>query len=106
LCDRVAVIHQGELRGIGVVNDLRSRSSEKTEVIWQGAPALAAVSRLLLESHVTGDTVRATVTSSALDDLLGALRQHPAALVSVPPLHGTLEEYFLSKTSGMETVTR
>ena len=106
LCDRVAVIHQGELRGIGVVNDLRSRSSEKTEVIWQGAPALAAVSKLLLESHVTGDTVRAMVTSSSLDDLLAALRQQGARLVSVTPLHGTLEEYFLAKTSGMEAVTK
>src|SRR5215469_15034898 len=38
LCDRVAIIHHGELRGIGVVNDLRSSSSEKSEVVWQGAP--------------------------------------------------------------------
>src|SRR5215470_18649339 len=37
LCDRVAVIHKGELRGVGVVNDLRSSIADKTEVIWQGA---------------------------------------------------------------------
>jgi ABC-2 type transport system ATP-binding protein len=106
LCDRVAVIHHGELRGIGVVNDLRSSSSEKSEVVWQGAPALDTVSRLLLESHVTGDTVRATIASSSLDELVDKLRQQQARLISVTPLHGTLEEYFLSKTSGMETVTR
>jgi ABC-2 type transport system ATP-binding protein len=106
LCDRVAVIHQGELRGIGVVNDLRSSSSEKSEVIWQGAAALGTVSRLVLESHVTGDTVRVTVGSNSLDELLERLRQQSARLVSVTPLHGTLEEYFLSKTSGMEVVTR
>ena len=105
LCDRVGVIHRGELRGIGVVNDLRSSSSEKSEVIWQGASALGAISRLLLESHVTGDTVRATVASTALDELLEALRQQRARLVSVTPLHGTLEEYFLSKTSEVEAVT-
>jgi ABC-2 type transport system ATP-binding protein len=106
LCDRVAVIHKGELRGIGVVNDLRSSSSEKSEVIWQGALALSAVSRLLLESHVTGDTVRAAVASNSLDELLEGLRKQHARLVSVTPLHGTLEEYFLSKTSGAEAVSR
>src|ERR1700749_3683089 len=43
LCDRVAVVHKGELRGVGVVNDFRSSAAEKTEVIWLGAKALPAV---------------------------------------------------------------
>src|SRR6478752_557940 len=43
LCDRVAVIHKGELRGVGVVNDFRSSVAEKTEVIWLGAHAISAV---------------------------------------------------------------
>jgi ABC-2 type transport system ATP-binding protein len=104
LCDRVAVIHKGELRGVGVVNDLRSSLAEKTEVIWQGAQALAAISSLVAESHVTGDTVRATVATEGLDTLLERLRQQRARLVSVTPLQGTLEEYFLAKTSEKETV--
>jgi ABC-2 type transport system ATP-binding protein len=104
LCDRVAIIHKGELRGVGVVNDLRSSSAEKSEVIWQGAAALPAVSGLLTESHITGDTVRATVASSALDAVLEKLRQQQARLVSVTPLEGTLEEYFLSKTREREAV--
>src|SRR5215510_2246107 len=54
LCDRVAVIHKGELRGVGVVNDFRSAVAEKTEVIWLGAGAAAAVTGLLTESHITG----------------------------------------------------
>lgn len=99
LCDRVAVIHKGELRGVGVVDDLRSSISEKTEVVWQGAGALAAVGQAVVDSHITGDTVRATVASQDLDFLLEKLRQQQARLVSVTPLHGTLEEYFLSKTS-------
>ena len=104
LCDRVAVIHKGELRGVGVVNDLRSSVGDKTEVIWQGVQALSAVSGLLTESHVTGDTVRATVVSANLDSLLEKLRQQRAHLVSVTPLQGTLEEYFLSKTTEREAV--
>jgi ABC-2 type transport system ATP-binding protein len=104
LCDRVAVIHKGELRGVGVVNDLRSSLAEKTEVIWQGAQALAAVSGLVAESHVTGDTVRATIATQGLDTLLERLRQQRARLVSVTPLQGTLEQYFLAKTSEKEAV--
>jgi ABC-2 type transport system ATP-binding protein len=104
LCDRVAVIHKGELRGVGVVNDLRSSVAEKSEVIWQHAAALPAVSGLVSESHVTGDRVRATVVSANLDSLLERLRQQRAHLVSVTPLQGTLEEYFLSKTTEREAV--
>ena len=104
LCDRVAVIHKGELRGVGVVNDLRSSIADKTEVIWQGASVLSAVSGLLSESHVTGDTVRATVAAAGLDTLLEKLRLQRARLISVTPLQGTLEEYFLSKTLEQEAV--
>ncbi|HLW55177.1 MAG TPA: ABC transporter ATP-binding protein [Candidatus Angelobacter sp.] len=99
LCDRVAVIHKGELRGIGVVNDLRSSMAEKSEVIWQGAGALNSVAKQIVDSHVSGDVVRATVSSQNLDRLLEGLRQQGARLVSVTPLHGTLEEYFLEKTA-------
>jgi ABC-2 type transport system ATP-binding protein len=98
LCDRVAVIHKGELRGVGVVNDFRSAVAEKTEVIWLGANVLAVVADLLTESHVTGETVRATVQSANLDRLLERLRQQHARLISVTPIHGTLEDYFLART--------
>jgi ABC-2 type transport system ATP-binding protein len=98
LCDRVAVIHKGELRGVGVVNDFRSSVAEKTEVIWLGAAALSAVSPLVVEPHITGDAVRGTVLSAALDRVLEKLREQRARLISVTPIHRTLEEYFLAKT--------
>jgi len=104
LCDRVAVIHKGELRGIGVVNDLRSTVAGKSEVIWEGAHATAAVSAFLPDPRVTGETVRGTVQSSDLDRLLEKLRQQNARLISVTPLQGTLEDYFLSKTTEKEAV--
>jgi ABC-2 type transport system ATP-binding protein len=102
LCDRVAVIHKGELRGVGVVNDFRSSLAEKTEVIWLGAKALSTVNDLVAEAHVTGDTVRGTVQSVDLDRLLEKLRQQGARLISVTPVHRTLEDYFLSKTKEEE----
>src|SRR5947209_9792000 len=90
LCDRVAVIHKGELRGIGVVNDLRSKAGDQSEVVWEGAEADASIKALLVESHVAGQTVRATVNSADLDRLLENLRQTQLRLVSVTPIHGTL----------------
>jgi ABC-2 type transport system ATP-binding protein len=105
LCDRVAVIHKGELRGIGVMNDLRSSAAGNVEVIWEGPGALERVAALVTESHVTGALVRAKAANDNLDRLLEALRQQRARLISVTPLQGTLEEYFLAKTSEPETAT-
>src|SRR3954452_6648541 len=70
LCDRVGIIYKGELRGVGTVNDLRSVSGGKTEVIWEGASALPYLTAHLTESHVTGDLVRGTLTSESLDIVL------------------------------------
>jgi ABC-2 type transport system ATP-binding protein len=102
LCDRVAVIHKGVLRGIGVVEDLKSQGAGKTEVVWQGSTALAAVSGLLEESHVTGEIVRGVIAESSLDALLEKLRGQHARLISVTPIHGTLEDYFVAHTSDQE----
>ncbi|HLK52153.1 MAG TPA: hypothetical protein VKU42_01785, partial [Candidatus Angelobacter sp.] len=99
LCDRVAVIHKGELRGIGVVNDLRSSIAENSEVIWESAQAVPMLKELLTELHITGETVRGVVRNADLDNLLEKLRQQRARLVSVTPLHGTLEDYFMAKTA-------
>lgn len=102
LCDRVAVIHKGELRGVGVVEELKSKSADKSEIVWQGAQALSSVSNLLTESHVTVDTVRGVTAGENVDLLLEKLRQQRARIISVTPLHGTLEDYFVAHTSDRE----
>ena len=104
LCDRVAIIHKGELRGVGVVEDLTSKAADKTEVVWRGAHALPALSNLLAEEHITGDIVRCVVSSEQVDLLLEKLRQHSAHIISVTPILGTLEDYFVAQTSGHEEV--
>jgi 2-C-methyl-D-erythritol 4-phosphate cytidylyltransferase len=87
---------------VGVVNDFRSSVTEKTDVIWMGANALAAVGDLVTDTHITGDTVRGTVQSANLDRLLEKLRANRARLISVIPIQRTLEDYFLSKTTEQE----
>ncbi len=106
LCDRVGVIHKGVLRGIGVVEDLKSQRADQSEVVWQGVQALSTVKGMVAQIHVTGETVRAVVQTTNLDALLEKLRRERARLVSVTPLHGTLEDYFVTHTSEKETVQR
>jgi ABC-2 type transport system ATP-binding protein len=102
LCDRVGIIHKGELRGVGVVNDFRSSVADKTEVIWLGATVLSSVTDLVSDTHITGDTVRGIVQSANLDRLLEKLRQQRARLISVTPINRTLEDYFLAQTREKE----
>jgi ABC-2 type transport system ATP-binding protein len=97
LCDRVAVLHKGELRGVGVVQDLLARFSGKVEVIWDGPAAMATVQTLGCELHSTGDTMRAVLPQEQLDAAIDAIRRARGRLISVTPVRASLEDYFLEK---------
>ena len=97
LCDRVAIIHQGELRGVGAVEDLTSSVEGRVEVVWQGNSVTAGLKALVPECRVTGDTVRAIVPEASQDAFIDALRRERLHLVSVTPLRTSLEEYFVQK---------
>ncbi len=97
LCDRVAIIHQGELRGVGAVADLTSSVEGKVEVVWHGNSVPTNVKTLSPTCSVTGDTVRAVVPEASQDALIDALRRERVHIVSVTPLRTSLEEYFVQK---------
>jgi ABC-2 type transport system ATP-binding protein len=97
LCDRVAVLNHGELRGVGVVADLVSQKSGRVEIVWEGKAAVCAIEALGTNCRVAGETVRAVLDESKLQSALDLLRAHHARLISVNPLGGSLEEYFLQK---------
>ncbi len=97
LCDRVAVLHQGELRGVGVVQDLLARFSGKVEVICDGAAALPALRTLGCDCHSTGQSVRAVLPQPELDGAIDAIRRARGRIVSVTPMRASLEDYFLEK---------
>src|SRR6185437_4064588 len=46
LCDRVAVLSRGELRGVGVVAELMTSAQKKVEIVWQGTAGIAAMNAL------------------------------------------------------------
>src|SRR5437870_4430299 len=66
LCDRVAVLNKGELRGVGVVAELRARNRTRVEVVWQGKSAIPAIESMGAKSHSAGDVVRATLEADQL----------------------------------------
>ena len=99
LCDRVAVLHKGELRGVGSIAQLAPAGPARVEVIWQGGDAAGAVRALGAEVHPAGETTRAVLPEEKLDAAIDALRRQHARLLSVTPVRGTLEDYFLEKTA-------
>jgi ABC-2 type transport system ATP-binding protein len=99
LCDRVAVLNKGELRGVGSVEELTSRAQGRIEVIYHGSRVPALLESLVIESHATGDTTRIVVAQECLDAALDALRRAGARLVSVNPIRATLEDYFVEKVA-------
>jgi len=97
LCDRVAVLNKGELKGVGVVADLLREKPGEVEVVFSGAQAIAELSSLGVQCHATGDVVRALLPERALETVLAALRKNQARLISVTPVQATLEDYFLER---------
>src|SRR6202158_3200388 len=82
LCDRVAVIHQGELRGVGQVAELSSSVAAKVELIWNGSAVPAGLSALGAECRVIGETVRAVLPDAQQEAALEILRR---GRVAPPP---------------------
>jgi ABC-2 type transport system ATP-binding protein len=97
LCNRVAVMNRGELRGVGVVAELVSQNRSRVEVVWQGASAIPAIEAMGAEMNLAGDMVRATLDEARLPDALDVLKRGHLRLVSVNPVGGSLEQYFLNK---------
>jgi ABC-2 type transport system ATP-binding protein len=97
LCDRVAIVYKGELRGVGAVADLTSSVQGRVDIVWQGTQVPASIKALGAECHVTGDTVRAVITEAQQDAAMDALRRERLRLISLTPVRTSLEEYFVEK---------
>ena len=103
LCDRVAIIHKGELRGVGAVEDLTSSVQGKVEVIWHGTQVPASIKALGADCHVTGDRVRAIINENQQDAMIDALRRERQRLIAITPVRTSLEAYFVEKLRRAET---
>src|SRR3954468_20671908 len=89
LCDRVGVLHQGSLRGVGAVDELTSGVRGRVEVLCQGAAASAPLEALGAEIHATGEMLRALLPEAQQDAAIDAIRRSGARLIALTPLRGT-----------------
>jgi ABC-2 type transport system ATP-binding protein len=103
LCDRVAIVHKGELRGVGAIEALTSSVQGKVEVSWQGTQIPASIKALGAECHVSGDRVRAIISENQQDAMIDALRRERQRLISITPVRTSLEAYFVEKLRRAET---
>jgi len=106
LCDRVAVMHQGELRGVGVVAELVSKAESRVEIIWQGSQAIRSITALGGECTEAGDIIQAVLDERSLPAALDIIRNNKARLISVNPVRASLEDYFVSRLSHPVEVQR
>jgi ABC-2 type transport system ATP-binding protein len=102
LCDRVAIIHQGELRGVGAVAHLTSQAQGKVEIIFCAASVPAALTALGAEARVSGDMVNAVLEEERQDAALEILQRAHLRLISLTPVRSSLEEFYVQKLKPRE----
>ena len=97
LCDRVGIIHQGELRGVGAVAELTAGVHGKVEIVWHGSIVPAGIRSMGAECRAAGETMRVIVPEENQDAALEALRRERLRLISVVPVRTSLEDYFVAQ---------
>jgi len=97
LCDRVGVIHQGELRGVGAVAELTSETQGRVEIVFFAEKVPAGLANLGAETRVSGDMVNAVLPEQQQDAALDLLRRERIQLISLTPVRRSLEEYYIQK---------
>jgi ABC-2 type transport system ATP-binding protein len=102
LCDRVAVIHQGELRGVGAVAHLTSQAQGKVEIIFCASTVPAALTNLGVEARVNGEMVNAVLAEEKQDEALEILQRAHLRLISLTPVRSSLEEFYVQKLQPRE----
>jgi ABC-2 type transport system ATP-binding protein len=106
LCDRVGVIHQGELRGVGAVAELTSKRQGKIEILFytqgQEQSVPPALISLGAEARVSGNMVNATLPEEQQEAALEVIRRERLKLISLTPVRSSLEEYYIEKLQPSE----
>jgi ABC-2 type transport system ATP-binding protein len=105
LCDRVGIIHQGELRGVGAVAEWTSQTQGKVEIIFYAQKVPAGLTSLGAEARVSGDVVAAVLPEEHQNAALEVLRSERLNLISLTPVRSSLEEYYIQKLRPTEERT-
>jgi ABC-2 type transport system ATP-binding protein len=100
LCDRVAVLHQGKLQGMGAPGDIVSMETHGMEILFELRAGAVAPPKLLDRATKTGGRYRIDVPENELYAAIEELRGCDARILSVTPLRPTLEDYFFKLVGG------
>lgn len=103
VCDRVAIIHRGELMRVGPVRDLVS-TQQATEIrVDDGERASRIARELGIDSRALDHTLILPIGPEQSARLVESLVRNDVSIYSVTPVLPTLEELFMEATAG-ETV--
>ena len=97
LCDRVAVVNKGELKGIGSIADLKTRDTGMVELLWEGADPIRELELWANNVHRSSEFWRVVLEEAKVYEAIDLIRKHNGRLVSVTPMRGTLEDYFFER---------
>ena len=95
LCDRVAVLVQGKLHGVGSHGEIVSIEVHGMEILFEGHAGRALPAALTGRAEKIGGRYRIQVPEAGLYSTLDELRGCDARILSVAPVRPTLEDYFL-----------
>ncbi len=94
LCDRVAVLLAGKLKGVGAPGEIVSIAVQGLEVLVEMPDGCALPPALAARATRTGSRYRLEVAEAELYAALEQLRGSNARVLSVAQLKPTLEDYF------------
>jgi ABC-2 type transport system ATP-binding protein len=97
LCDRVAVLNKGHLRGVCVVADLLAQQRGNMEITWQSEREIEALKRSAEGYRVAGAAARGVFPEADTFKVISAIEAAGGRVISVSPVRASLEEYFLEK---------
>ena len=100
LCDRVAVLAGGKLQGVGAPREIVTMKSQSMEILFELREGRSLPADLAAQATKIGARSRISVPENELYVTLDKLRSAEARILSVSPLHQTLEDYFFTLVGG------
>src|SRR5277367_3330850 len=96
LCDRVAVLLEGKLRGVGSPGEIVSMEVQGMEILFEVGKERAPPANLAARAKNIGNRYRIEVAEQELYAVLEQLRGCQGRILSVAPLRPSLEDYFFN----------
>jgi ABC-2 type transport system ATP-binding protein len=103
LCDRVAVLVEGKLRGIGSPGEIVSMEVQGMEILFEVGKQQTLPANIAARAKNIGNRYRIEVAEQELYAVLEQLRGCAGRILSVAPLRPSLEDYFFNLVGRQKT---